>query len=114
MPRHLPTRRRGVVSLLLGGLVAGLGLVTLRAGDTATIEGRVTLPVRGTEEPASFNGRYARAAGAAAATLPPPRLLPSGDSAITVEFSRTIDDVANRRAFTWRAVFRLTRAPPAG
>jgi len=27
----------------------------------------------------------------------PPRLLPSGDSAITVEFSRHIDDVANRR-----------------
>jgi 5-oxoprolinase (ATP-hydrolysing) subunit B len=32
-----------------------------------------------------------------AATLPPPRLLPSGDSAITVEFSRSIDDAANRR-----------------
>ncbi len=32
-----------------------------------------------------------------AATLPPPRILPSGDSAITVEFSRTIDDEANRR-----------------
>jgi KipI family sensor histidine kinase inhibitor len=32
-----------------------------------------------------------------AATLSPPRLLPSGDSAITVEFSRTIDDAANRR-----------------
>ncbi len=31
------------------------------------------------------------------ATLPPPRLLPSGDSAITVEFSRNIDDTANRR-----------------
>ena len=31
------------------------------------------------------------------ATLSPPRLLPSGDSAITVEFSRTIDDVANQR-----------------
>src|SRR3954467_6910108 len=34
---------------------------------------------------------------AMAATLPPPRLLPSGDSAITVEFSRNIDDAANRR-----------------
>src|SRR5580658_318150 len=33
-----------------------------------------------------------------AAPLPPPRLLPSGDSAITVEFSRKIDDEANRRA----------------
>src|SRR3569623_179829 len=32
-----------------------------------------------------------------AATLPPPRLLPSGDSAVTVEFSRDIDDDANQR-----------------
>jgi KipI family sensor histidine kinase inhibitor len=32
-----------------------------------------------------------------AAPLSPPRLLPSGDSAITVEFSRTIDDDANQR-----------------
>src|SRR5947209_2200411 len=32
-----------------------------------------------------------------ATTLPLPRILPSGDSAITVEFSRTIDDEANRR-----------------
>jgi KipI family sensor histidine kinase inhibitor len=32
-----------------------------------------------------------------AAPLSPPRLLPSGDSAITVEFSRNIDDAANRR-----------------
>src|SRR5450631_985713 len=32
-----------------------------------------------------------------AATLSPPRLLPSGDSAITVEFSRNIDDAANAR-----------------
>ena len=32
-----------------------------------------------------------------AAPLPPPRLLPSGDSAVTVEFSRKIDDEANRR-----------------
>lgn len=31
-----------------------------------------------------------------AATLSLPRLLPSGDSAITVEFSRNIDDTANR------------------
>jgi 5-oxoprolinase (ATP-hydrolysing) subunit B len=31
------------------------------------------------------------------ARLPPPRLLPSGDSAITVEFSRNIDDVASQR-----------------
>jgi 5-oxoprolinase (ATP-hydrolysing) subunit B len=31
------------------------------------------------------------------ATLSPPRLLPSGDSAITVEFSRNIDDAANQR-----------------
>jgi KipI family sensor histidine kinase inhibitor len=32
-----------------------------------------------------------------AAFLSPPRILPSGDSAITVEFSRNIDDEANRR-----------------
>ena len=32
-----------------------------------------------------------------AAPLSPPRILPSGDSAITVEFSRNIDDAANRR-----------------
>ncbi|MET0868034.1 MAG: 5-oxoprolinase subunit PxpB [Bradyrhizobiaceae bacterium] len=32
-----------------------------------------------------------------AAVLSPPRILPSGDAAITVEFSRTIDDDANRR-----------------
>jgi KipI family sensor histidine kinase inhibitor len=31
------------------------------------------------------------------ATLSPPRILPSGDAAITVEFSRTIDAEANRR-----------------
>jgi 5-oxoprolinase (ATP-hydrolysing) subunit B len=35
-----------------------------------------------------------------AATLPPPRLLPSGDSAITVEFSRHIDDAANQRVLS--------------
>jgi KipI family sensor histidine kinase inhibitor len=32
-----------------------------------------------------------------AASLPPPRLLPSGDAAITVEFSRNIDDAASQR-----------------
>jgi KipI family sensor histidine kinase inhibitor len=32
-----------------------------------------------------------------AAPLPPPRLLPSGDSAIAVEFARAIDDIANQR-----------------
>ena len=32
-----------------------------------------------------------------AETITPPRLLPSGDSAITVEFSKNIDDAANRR-----------------
>lgn len=31
------------------------------------------------------------------APLPPPRLLPSGDAAITVEFGRAIDEWANRR-----------------
>src|SRR6266446_3355011 len=32
-----------------------------------------------------------------AAKTSPPRILPSGDSAITVEFSRNIDDAANQR-----------------
>lgn len=32
-----------------------------------------------------------------AAALPQPRLLPSGDSAIVVEFARVIDDIANQR-----------------
>ena len=44
-----------------------------------------------------------------AATLPPPRLLPSGDSAITVEFSRNIDDAANRRVL---ALDRAMAATP--
>lgn len=44
-----------------------------------------------------------------AATLPPPRLLPSGDSAITVEFSRNIDDAANRRVL---ALDRAIAAAP--
>jgi KipI family sensor histidine kinase inhibitor len=44
-----------------------------------------------------------------AATLPPPRLLPSGDSAITVDFSRNIDDAANRRVL---ALDRAMAATP--
>jgi KipI family sensor histidine kinase inhibitor len=41
---------------------------------------------------------FARAPNEAmAAAFSPPRLLPSGDSAITVEFSRDIDDAANQR-----------------
>jgi KipI family sensor histidine kinase inhibitor len=32
-----------------------------------------------------------------AATLSPPRILPSGDAAVTVEFSRNIEDAANQR-----------------
>ena len=39
-----------------------------------------------------------------AATLSPPRLLPSGDSAITVEFSRNIDDAANQRVLALDAM----------
>jgi KipI family sensor histidine kinase inhibitor len=47
-----------------------------------------------------------------AATTTLPRLLPSGDSAITVEYSRDIDDGANRSVL---ALDRsLTRAPIAG
>ena len=44
-----------------------------------------------------------------AAPLSPPRLLPSGDSAITVEFSRKIDDEANRRVL---ALDRLMAKEP--
>lgn len=43
------------------------------------------------------------------AALRPPRLLPSGDSAITVEFSQHIDDGANRRVL---ALDRALRAAP--
>jgi 5-oxoprolinase (ATP-hydrolysing) subunit B len=46
------------------------------------------------------------------APLSPPRLLPSGDSAITVEFSRTIDDAANRRVLALDRT--LSREPVAG
>ena len=49
---------------------------------------------------------------AMAATLSPPRLLPSGDSAITVEFSRNIDDAANRRVLALDRT--LAREPVAG
>ena len=35
-----------------------------------------------------------------AASLSPPRLLPSGDRAIAVEFAKTIDDAANQRVLT--------------
>jgi 5-oxoprolinase (ATP-hydrolysing) subunit B len=47
-----------------------------------------------------------------AASLPPPRLLPSGDSAITVEFSRHIDDAANQRVLALDRA--LGQAPIAG
>ena len=46
------------------------------------------------------------------ATLPPPRLLPSGDSAITVEFSRNIDDAANQRVLALNRT--IAREPIAG
>ena len=42
----------------------------------------------------------------------PPRLLPSGDSAITVEFSRKIDDEANRRVLALDRT--LAQEPIAG
>ncbi len=41
-----------------------------------------------------------------------PRLLPSGDSAITVEYSRDIDDAANQRVLALDRA--LSRAPVAG
>jgi KipI family sensor histidine kinase inhibitor len=44
--------------------------------------------------------------------LPPPRLLPSGDSAVTVEFSRAIDDAANRRVLALDRI--LAREPIVG
>jgi KipI family sensor histidine kinase inhibitor len=47
-----------------------------------------------------------------AAPLPPPRLLPSGDSAITVEFSRHIDDAANQRVLALDRA--LAEAPVPG
>jgi KipI family sensor histidine kinase inhibitor len=46
-----------------------------------------------------------------AAPLSPPRLLPSGDSAITVEFSRDIDDAASRRVL---ALDRTLAEEPVG
>src|SRR4030081_818967 len=47
-----------------------------------------------------------------AATLSPPRILPSGDSAITVEFSRNIDDAANQRVLALDRT--LAREPVSG
>jgi KipI family sensor histidine kinase inhibitor len=47
-----------------------------------------------------------------AAPLSPPRLLPSGDSAITVEFSRNIDEEANARVLALDRA--LAREPIAG
>ena len=47
----------------------------------------------------------------AAIALTPPRLLPSGDSAITVEFSRAIDALANARVL---ALDRLLASNPIG
>jgi 5-oxoprolinase (ATP-hydrolysing) subunit B len=47
-----------------------------------------------------------------AVILSPPRLLPSGDSAITVEFSRNIDDTANQRVLALDRA--LSDAPLSG
>src|SRR4051812_22025830 len=49
---------------------------------------------------------------AMAASPSPPRILPSGDAAITVEFSRTIDAEANRRGLALDRV--LAKQPLAG
>ena len=43
--------------------------------------------------------------------LTPPRFLPSGDSAITVEFSRNIDDAANQRVLALDRVLACERSP---
>src|ERR1700758_3686337 len=49
---------------------------------------------------------------AMAAPLSPPLILPSGDSAITVEFSKNIDDAANQRVLALDRA--LTDAPIDG
>src|SRR3979490_2078893 len=46
------------------------------------------------------------------APLAPPRILPSGDSAITMEFSRNIDDAANQRVLALDRI--LAREPVQG
>jgi len=46
------------------------------------------------------------------ATLRPPRLLPSGDAAMTVEFSKVIDDAANQRVLALDRA--ISAAPIAG
>jgi 5-oxoprolinase (ATP-hydrolysing) subunit B len=74
-------------------------LADLREANSTSSENTLQLDIR------------RRVCEAMAATLPPPRLLPSGDSAITVEFSRNIDDVANHRVLALdRALARETIA----
>jgi KipI family sensor histidine kinase inhibitor len=74
-------------------------LADLREANSTSSENTLQLDIR------------RRVCEAMAATLPPPRLLPSGDSAITVEFSRNIDDVANQRVLALdRALARETIA----
>src|SRR3954454_14202040 len=69
-------------------------------------------------ENALWLGCLSTSCEAMAATLPPPRILPSGDSAITVEFSRNIDDEANRRVLALdrvladQAIAGVTEAVP--
>ena len=48
----------------------------------------------------------------AASPITPPRLLPSGDSAVTVEFSKDIDDAANQRVLALDRA--LAREPITG
>src|SRR5690242_19419375 len=50
--------------------------------------------------------------GTMAALLSPPRLLPNGDAAITVEFARKIDDAASARVLALDR--RLASAPIEG
>jgi 5-oxoprolinase (ATP-hydrolysing) subunit B len=56
--------------------------------------------------------RLAKSNEIMAVPLSPPRLLPSGDSAITVEFSRNIDDTANQRVLALDRA--LADAPVSG
>jgi 5-oxoprolinase (ATP-hydrolysing) subunit B len=60
-----------------------MSLVDLRKRDSNARQNTLASAVMSTEAMVTFSA--------------PPRLLPSGDSAITVEFSRHIDDVASRR-----------------
>jgi 5-oxoprolinase (ATP-hydrolysing) subunit B len=74
----------------------------LREPNSTSLQNKLELDIRQKRYPPT-------SCEAMAATLSPPRLLPSGDSAITVEFSRDIDDAANQRVL---ALDRTLEAEP--